>query len=247
MPENLIRKLVDLGPKRLTCVTNTAGTDEFGVGALIKNGQVKRMVTSYLGGNKRLEREYLAGKLELEMVPQGTLAEKLRSGGSGIPAFFTRTGVGTIVERGGLPIKYNDTPAAASPVLQDDGSAPVKNPKPFTGALVPSIVAQPKPVEDFDGVRYLREESLICDFGFVKAWKGDTLGNLVFRGTARNFNPDVAKAGTITIAEVEHLVQPGEIAPDEVHLPGVFVNRVVQGERYERLIEVPRFSDTPPG
>lgn len=269
VPENLIKTLTALGPKNLTCVTNTAGTDDFGVGMLIKNNQVKRLITSYLGGNKTMERAYLEGRVELEMTPQGTLAEKLRCGGAGVPAFYTRTGADTIVERGGLPIKYrekvtnssNTEPFAfagagavptATPtsqvVMNCDGTcAPKNHPKPFTAELEPEIVASPKHVDEFNGVRYLRETALICDYGFVKAWKGDTLGNLVFHGTAQNFNPDVAKAGRITIAEVEHLVQPGELSPQEIQLPGIYINRIVQGKTYERRIEVPMFSDSPPG
>jgi 3-oxoacid CoA-transferase len=243
----LIRALTARGVKDLTCVTNTAGTDEFGIGMLIKNGQVKRVTTSYLGGNKRLEKEYLAGNIELEMVPQGTLAEKLRCGGSGIPAFYTRTGVGTVVERGGLPIKYKKQGAPEVSVRNCDGTTPVKHPTPFTSEFVPEIVASPKQVDEFGGERFLRESSLVCDFGLVKAWKGDTLGNLIFRGTAQNFNPDVARAGKFTIAEVEELVPAGTFKPEEVHLPGVFVNRIVQGTQYDRRIEVPRFSDSPPG
>ena len=207
---------------------------------------MKRVVASYVGANKFFERSYLDGRLELELAPQGSLAEKLRCGGSGIPAFYTRTGVGPIVERGGLPIKYRQRTAEGdltAPVLDDSGKPFSRRPKPFSKELEPEIVAQPRPVEMFGGVPYLKEESIITDFAFVKAWKGDTLGNLVYRSTARNFNPIVAKAGRITIAEVEHLVQPGEIAPDDVHTPGIYVNRIIQGERYDKPIEVLRFSD----
>jgi 3-oxoacid CoA-transferase subunit A len=194
IPEALIAALRDSGVRKLTCISNNAGVDGFGLGLLLATRQVRKMIASYVGENKEFERQYLAGELELEFTPQGTLAEKLRAGGAGIPAFFTRTGVGTIVAEG-------------------------------------------KETREFDGHTYLMERALVPDVSLVKAWKADQSGNLVFRRTARNFNPNVAMAGRLTIAEVEVIVPNGEIDPDAVHLPGIYVNRLVLNPSPEKRIE----------
>ena len=194
IPENCIAALVKKGVKNLTCISNNAGVDDFGIGLLLQQRQVKKMISSYVGENKLFEQLVLSGELELELTPQGTLAEKLRAGGAGIPAFFTATGFGTQIAEG-------------------------------------------KEVREFNGRKYILERALFADFAIVKAWKGDTMGNLVFRGTARNFNPNVATASYKTIAEVEHLVPAGEIDPDQVHVPGIYVKRIFQGKNYEKRIE----------
>ncbi len=194
IPEVLIAALRDSGVKGLTCISNNAGVDGFGLGQLLATRQVRKMIASYVGENKEFERQYLAGELELEFTPQGTLAEKLRAGGAGIPAFFTKTGVGTIVAEG-------------------------------------------KALREFDGETYVMERSLVPDVSLVKAWKADHAGNLVFRRTARNFNPNVAMAGKITVVEVETVVATGEIDPDAVHLPGIFVHRIVHNPTPEKRIE----------
>jgi len=194
IPEALIAAVCDLGVKNLTAISNNAGVDGFGLGILLGTRQVKKMIASYVGENKEFERQYLAGELELEFTPQGTLAEKLRAGGSGIPAFFTRTGVGT-------------------------------------------LIAQGKEEREFDGHRYLMERSLVPDVSLVKAWKADKSGNLIYRKTARNFNPTVAMAGKITVAEVEELVETGSLDPDNIHTPGIFVHRIVVNANPEKRIE----------
>jgi 3-oxoacid CoA-transferase subunit A len=194
IPETLIAALVQAGPTGLTFISNNAGVDDFGLGLLLQTRQIKKMISSYVGENKTFERQYLDGELEVELTPQGTLAERIRAGGAGIPAFYTPTGVGTLVAEG-------------------------------------------KEIRDFDGRTFVMERALTADFAFVKAWKGDTHGNLVFRKTARNFNPTMAMAAKITIAEVEELVQPGELDPDHVHTGGIFVQRVIQGVNYEKRIE----------
>jgi 3-oxoacid CoA-transferase subunit A len=193
-PENLIRALHKKGVKNLTIISNNCGTDEYGLGILLKSGQVKKMISSYVGENKNFEQQFLSGQLEVELVPQGTLAERIRCGGAGIPAFYTPTAVGTMLGEG-------------------------------------------KEVRVFEGREYLMERGLRADFAIVNAWKGDRLGNLVYRKTARNFNPLCAAAGITTIAEVEHLVEVGELEPDLIHTPGIYVDRVVQGEFYEKWIE----------
>jgi 3-oxoacid CoA-transferase subunit A len=193
-PENLIRALHKKGVKDLTIISNNCGTDLYGLGILLNAGQVKKMVSSYVGENKEFERQFLSGELEVELVPQGTLAERIRCGGAGIPAFYTPTAVGTMLGEG-------------------------------------------KEVRVFDGREYLMEMGLTADFAIINAWKGDSYGNLMYRKTARNFNPLMAAAGRITIAEVEHLVEPGEIDPELVHTPGIYVDRLVQGEFYEKWIE----------
>jgi 3-oxoacid CoA-transferase subunit A len=194
IPENLIRALVKKGSKNLTTISNNAGVDGFGAGMLLSAGQIRRHIGTYVGENKLLESMVLAGKVELDLVPQGTFAERIRAAGAGIPAFFTPTGVGTIVAEG-------------------------------------------KETREFDGRPYVMERALKADFALVKAWKGDRMGNLVYRKTARNFNPIMATAAKVTIAEVEHLVEAGEIDGDLVHTPSVYVKRIFQGELYERRIE----------
>ena len=193
-PEHLITAVHELGVSDLTLVSNNAGVDDLGLGVLLKARQVKRMIGSYVGENKEFERQFLSGELEVELCPQGTLAERLRAAGAGIPAFYTATGVGTLRAEG-------------------------------------------KETRVFEGREYLMERALSGDVALVKAWKGDTHGNLVFRKTARNFNPLVARAATLTIAEVEELVPAGELDPDEIHLPGIYVQRIIKGERYEKWIE----------
>ena len=194
IPENCIAALVKTKVRNLTCYSNNAGVDDFGIGLLLQQRQVRKMVASYVGENKLFETLLLSGEIEVELSPQGTLAERLRAGGAGIPAFFTPTGVGTLVAEG-------------------------------------------KDVREFDGRSYVMERAITTDFAMVKAWRGDALGNLVFRRTARNFNPLVATAGRITIAEVEELVPVGAIDPDAVHLPGIYVKRIFQGQNYQKRIE----------
>ena len=194
IPENLIQALWQSGVKNLTVISNNCGADGLGLWELLNNGQIKKMVSSYVGENKLFEQLYLAGTLELELSPQGTLAERIRAGGAGIPAFYTKTGVGTLVAEG-------------------------------------------KQVEEFDGELYVRESWLRSDLSIVKAWKGDTEGNLIYRKTARNFNPMMATAGNVTIAEVEHLVEPGELDADAIHTPGIYVTRIIQGPAYKKPIE----------
>jgi len=194
IPETLIEALRDSGAKDLTVISNNAGVDGFGLGVLLTTRQIRRMISSYVGENKEFERQYLSGELELEFNPQGTLAERLRAGGAGIPAFFTRTGYGTIVAEG-------------------------------------------KETREFDGHHYVMETALKADVSLVKAWKADKAGNLVFRKTARNFNPACAMAGKVCVAEVEHLVEVGDIDPDHVHLPGIYVDRIVVNSNPEKRIE----------
>jgi 3-oxoacid CoA-transferase subunit A len=212
IPENCIAALRALGPKNLTVISNNCGVDDFGLGVLLRNKQIVKMVSSYVGENKEFERQYLSGELEVELCPQGTLAERLRAGGAGIPAFFTPTGAGTAVSEGGLPLKY-----------AKDGSV--------------SKASEKKETREFDGKLHVLEPAIRGDFAIVKAWKGDRFGNLVYRHTARNFNPMCAAAGKITIAEVEHLVALGELDPDTIHTPGIFVQRIFQGEQFEKKIE----------
>lgn len=194
IPENCIEALLEKGISGLTIVSNNAGVDDFGIGLFLKKRMVKKMISSYVGENEEFERQMLSGELEVELLPQGTLAEKIRAGGAGIPAFFTPAGVGT-------------------------------------------EVAQGKETREFDGKPYLMERSFISDFSLVKAWKGDTAGNLIYKGTARNFNPMMAAAGRITIAEVEELVPVGTLDPNQIHTPGIYVQRIFQGNKYEKRIE----------
>jgi 3-oxoacid CoA-transferase subunit A len=194
IPENCISAILKKGTKGLTCISNNAGVDDFGIGLLLKTRQVKKMISSYVGENAEFERQLLSGELEVELIPQGTLAERVRAGGAGIPAFFTPAGVGTEVATG-------------------------------------------KEVREFEGKKYLLEHWLRADFAIVKAWKGDTAGNLIYKGTARNFNPMMAAAGKITIAEVEELVPLGALDPNQIHTPGIYVQRIFQGKNYEKRIE----------
>jgi 3-oxoacid CoA-transferase A subunit len=194
IPENLIAAIARKGTRGLTIISNNCGIDGKGLGILLAAGQVKKMISSYVGENKTFERLFLDGKLEVELTPQGTLAERIRAGGAGIPAFFTATGYGTIVAEG-------------------------------------------KETREFDGRMYVMERALKADFSIVKAWKGDRFGNLVYRKTTRNFNPMIAAAGDVTIAEVEHLVEPGELEPDQIHTPGIYVQRIIEGAKFEKPIE----------
>ena len=212
IPEACIRALRERGTKNLMVVSNNCGIDDFGLGVLLRNKQIAKMVSSYVGENKEFERQYLSGELELELTPQGTLAERLRAGGAGIPAFYTPTGAGTAVSDGGLPFKY-----------APDGSVAIASPK--------------KEVRDFDGRTFVLERAIVGDFALVKAWKGDPFGNLVYRHTAMNFNPLMATAGRVTIAEVEQLVGVGDIDPDHIHTPGIYVHRILVGDKYEKRIE----------
>jgi 3-oxoacid CoA-transferase subunit A len=212
IPENCIAALRELGTRGLVVVSNNCGIDDFGLGILLRNKQIAKMVSSYVGENKEFERQYLSGELELELTPQGTLAERLRAGGAGIPAFYTPTGVGTAVSDGGLPFRY-----------APDGSVAKHSPK--------------KETRDFDGRPYVLEDAITGDYALVKARKGDRFGNLVYRHTAMNFNPMMATAGKVTIAEVEELVDVGAIDPDQVHTPGIYVARIFQGSGYEKRIE----------
>jgi len=194
IPENLIAAMVRKGTKGLTCISNNAGVDDFGLGLLLNTRQIKKMISSYVGENDEFERQMLSGELEVELIPQGTLAERCRAGGAGIPAFFTPAGYGTEVGEG-------------------------------------------KEAREFNGKMHVLESWLRADFALVKAWKGDRFGNLVYKRTARNFNPMMAMAGKVTVAEVEQLVEPGDLDPDEVHTPGIFVQRIFQGAGYEKRIE----------
>lgn len=194
IPENTIAHLVKVGAKDLTCISNNAGVDDFGLGLLLQKKQIKKMIASYVGENAEFERQMLSGELEVDLIPQGTLAERCRAGGVGIPAFYTPAGYGTEVAEG-------------------------------------------KEVRVFDGKPHIMETALTADYAVVKAWKGDTEGNLIYKGTARNFNPVMAMAGKITIAEVEELVPAGELDPNEIHTPGIFVQRIFQGEKFEKRIE----------
>lgn len=194
IPENTIAELVKLGIKELTCISNNAGVDDFGLGLLLQKRQIKKMISSYVGENDLFERLMLSGEMEVDLIPQGSLAERCRAGGAGIPAFFTPAGYGTEVAEG-------------------------------------------KEVREFNGKPHILESALTADYAIVKAWKGDRHGNLVYKGTARNFNPVMAMAGKITIAEVEELVEPGELDPNQIHTPGIFVNRIFQGEKFEKRIE----------
>ena len=194
IPENCISALVEMKVNNLTCISNNAGVDDFGLGLLLQQKQIKKMISSYVGENDEFERQMLSGELEVDLIPQGSLAERCRAGGACSPAFFTPAGYGTEVGEG-------------------------------------------KEVRDFNGKPHILESALTADFAIVKAWKGDTAGNLIYKGTARNFNPPMAMAGKITLAEVEELVQPGELDPNEIHTPGIFVQRIFKGDKYEKRIE----------
>ncbi|XP_059830239.1 3-oxoacid CoA transferase 1a isoform X3 [Hypanus sabinus] len=212
IPENLIGALLKTGIKGITAVSNNAGVDNFGLGLLLHTKQIKRMVASYVGENAEFERQYLSGELEVELTPQGTLAERIRAGGAGIPAFFTPTAYGTLIEEGGAPIKYNK-----------DGSI--------------CIASEPREVREFNGRHYIMEKGITGDFALIKAWKADRAGNVVFRKTARNFNQTMCKAAKVTVVEVEEIVDTGTFAPEDVHIPSIYVQRVVKGQQYEKRIE----------
>lgn len=213
IPEKAIAALRELGTKGLTFVSNNCGVDDFGLGILLQNKQIVKMISSYVGENKEFERQYLKGELEVELCPQGTLAERLRAGGAGIPAFYTPTGAGTAISDGGLPLRY----------------------VPGGGAV--AKLSEKKETREFDGRTYVLEPAITGDFAIVKAWKADRFGNLVYRHTAMNFNPLCAAAARITIAEVEELVDVGQLAPAEIHTPGIYVHRVVVSSNYEKRIE----------
>ncbi|MCW2739948.1 MAG: scoA2 [Blastococcus sp.] len=226
VPVALIDALLEQGATDFTTISNNCGVDDQALGVLLYAGRVRKTISSFVGGNKELARLYLSGELEVELTPQGSLAERLRAGGMGIPAFYTPTGVGTMVAEGGIPIRYDA-----------DGNV--------------VLTSEPKEVRVFDGEQYVLETALTADFGLLRAAVGDRHGNLVFHESARNFNPLAGMAGRITIAEVEELVEPGEITPEDVHLPGVFVDRVVvvgsEGKKIEKRTTRPRTdrSDTP--
>jgi 3-oxoacid CoA-transferase subunit A len=203
IPSVLIQALLDTGADQLEVISNNAGVDDWGLGLLLRAGRLRRIVASYVGENREFARQYLAGELEVELTPQGTLAERMRAGGSGIAAFYTRTGIGTQVADGGIPWRYNP-----------DGMVAVASP--------------PKPIQRFDGLEYVLERAIIADFALVRAWKGDRHGNLVYKDAARNFNPLAAMCGRTTLAEVELLVEPGELDPNEIHTPGAYVHQVVE-------------------
>ena len=194
IPENTISELVDMGVKDLTCISNNAGVDDFGLGLLLQNHQIKKMIASYVGENDEFERQMLSGELDVELIPQGTLAERCRAAQAGFPAIYTPAGYGTEVAEG-------------------------------------------KETREFDGKMYVLEMAFKADFSFVKAWKGDAAGNLIFKGTARNFNPNMCGAATITVAEVEELVPVGALNPNQIHIPGIFVQRIFEGKNYEKRIE----------
>jgi len=212
IPQALIDAVLDSGATDLVTVSNNCGVDEWGLGSLLRAKRIRRTTGSYVGENKEFERQFLGGELEVELVPQGTLAERLRAGGAGIPAFYTPGGVGTQVADGGLPLRY-------------DGSGGV------------ALASEPKEVREFDGVPYVLEQAIRTDFALVHAWRGDAHGNLVYRKSAMNFNPLCAAAGRVTIAEVEELVEPGELDPAQVHTPGIFVQRVVHVPAGQKQIE----------
>ncbi|XP_011640450.1 probable succinyl-CoA:3-ketoacid coenzyme A transferase, mitochondrial [Pogonomyrmex barbatus] len=212
IPENLIAAVLKKGSKDLIVVSNNAGVEDFGLGILLKEHRIKRMIASYVGENPEFERQYLSGQLEVELTPQGTLAERVRAGGAGIPAFYTPTAFGTIVQEGNVIVKYDK-----------NGNA--------------EISGEPRDVNQFDGRNYVLETAITGDFALVKAWKADTAGNLIFRKSARNFNPVMCKAAKVAIVEVEEIVELGELNPDHIHLPGIFVDRIVKGPSYEKRIE----------
>lgn len=211
-PENLISALANKKVDNLTIISNNCGTTDMGLGVLLKNQQVSTVRASYVGENARFENQFLTGEIEVELIPQGTLAEKMRAGGAGIAAFFTPTGVGTQVSLGGLPMRYSGT-----------------------GEVIKA--SAPKEVRKFNGREYVLEEALTADFAIVRAFKADTFGNLIFRKTAQNFSPMMCKAAKITIVEAEHIVAEGELDPDQIHVPGIYVKRIIQGKDYLRTIE----------
>ncbi|MBB4134677.1 CoA transferase subunit A [Gordonia humi] len=203
IPEILIDALLEQGATELEIISNNCGTDGFGLGRLLEHHRIRRTISSYVGSNKEFARQYLSGELEVELTPQGTLAERLRAGGAGIPAFYTPAGVGTQVADGGLPRRY-------------DGNGGI------------AVASPPKQTQEFDGVTYVLERGIVADYALVHAWKGDRHGNLQYRASARNFNPNAAASGRITIAQVEHLVEPGDLDPEHIHTPGIGVQRIVE-------------------
>uniref|UniRef100_A0A673Z519 Succinyl-CoA:3-ketoacid-coenzyme A transferase n=1 Tax=Salmo trutta TaxID=8032 RepID=A0A673Z519_SALTR len=213
IPENLINSLLKTGVKSLTAVSNNAGVDNFGLGLLLQTKQIKRMISSYVGENVEFERQYLSGELEVELTPQGTLAERIRAGGAGVPAFFTATGYGTLIQEGGSPIKYNK-----------DGTI--------------AIASEQREVREFNGRHYIMEKAITGDFALVKAWKADKAGNIVFRKTARNFNQPMCKAAKVTIVEVEEVVDVGTFSEEDIHIPSIYIHRIVKGDCYEKRIEL---------
>uniref|UniRef100_A0A8C8FU37 Succinyl-CoA:3-ketoacid-coenzyme A transferase n=1 Tax=Oncorhynchus tshawytscha TaxID=74940 RepID=A0A8C8FU37_ONCTS len=212
IPENLINSLLKTGVKSLTAVSNNAGVDNFGLGLLLQTKQIKRMISSYVGENVEFERQYLSGELEVELTPQGTLAERIRAGGAGVPAFFTATGYGTLIQEGGSPIKYNK-----------DGTI--------------AIASEQREVREFNGRHYIMEKAITGDFALVKAWKADKAGNIVFRKTARNFNQPMCKAAKVTIVEVEEVVDVGTFSEEDIHIPSIYIHRIIKGDCYEKRIE----------
>uniref|UniRef100_A0A8C7VRT1 Succinyl-CoA:3-ketoacid-coenzyme A transferase n=2 Tax=Oncorhynchus mykiss TaxID=8022 RepID=A0A8C7VRT1_ONCMY len=212
IPENLINSLLKTGVKSLTAVSNNAGVDNFGLGLLLQTKQIKRMISSYVGENIEFERQYLSGELEVELTPQGTLAERIRAGGAGVPAFFTATGYGTLIQEGGSPIKYNK-----------DGTI--------------AIASEQREVREFNGRHYIMEKAITGDFALVKAWKADKAGNIVFRKTARNFNQPMCKAAKVTIVEVEEVVDVGTFSEEDIHIPSIYIHRIIKGDCYEKRIE----------
>ncbi|CAI2325410.1 unnamed protein product [Caenorhabditis sp. 36 PRJEB53466] len=223
IPENLISALTKTGQKGLTCVSNNAGVDDWGLGLLLKTRQIKKMISSYVGENGEFARQYLSGELELEFTPQGTLAERIRAAGAGVPAFFTPTGYGTQIQEGGAPIKYSRT---------------------RKGEI--EIASQPKETRRFNGTNYVLEEAIWGDYALVKAWRADTLGNIQFRHAAGNFNNPMCKASKCTIVEVEEIVEPGVIPPNEVHIPSIYCHRLIRGSNYRKPIERPMFAQEGP-
>ncbi|XP_043269870.1 succinyl-CoA:3-ketoacid coenzyme A transferase 1, mitochondrial [Venturia canescens] len=212
IPENLIKAILKKGSKDLIVVSNNAGIEDAGLGLLLQEHRIKRMISSYVGENANFEQQYLSGQLEVELTPQGTLAERLRAGGAGIPAFYTPTGFGTIIQEGNVVVKYDDA-----------GNA--------------DISGDPRSVQQFNGRDYVMETAITGDYAMIKAWKADKAGNLIFRKTARNFNPVMCKAAKITIVEVEEIVEIGQLDPDQIHVPGIYVDRIIQGQTYEKRIE----------
>uniref|UniRef100_A0A914YKX1 3-oxoacid CoA-transferase n=1 Tax=Panagrolaimus superbus TaxID=310955 RepID=A0A914YKX1_9BILA len=216
IPENLIAALAKSGVKDLTCVSNNAGIDNFGLGMLLRTRQIKKMIASYVGENAEFARQYLAGELELEFTPQGTLAERIRAGGAGVPAFYTPTGYGTLIQEGGAPIKYSAEKKAQI-----------------------EIASSPKETRKFNGINYVLEEAITGDYSLIKAWRADKLGNIQFRLTAGNFNNAMCKASKCTIVEVEEIVDVGTIAPNDVHIPSIYCQRLLKGESYKKPLERP--------
>ncbi|XP_075410327.1 succinyl-CoA:3-ketoacid coenzyme A transferase 2, mitochondrial-like [Tenrec ecaudatus] len=212
IPENLIRALLETHVKGLTVVSNTVGMEDFGLGLLLASKQIRRIICSFVGNNTLCEHQYLTGELELELTPQGTLAERIRAGGAGVPAFYTGTGYGTLVQEGGAPIRY-----------YDDGHL--------------AVISKPREVREFHGHHYLLEEAITGDYALVKGWKADREGNVIFRKSARNFNQPMCKAANTTVVEVEEIVDIGSFSPEEIHVPSIYVNRLIKGEKYEKRIE----------